>query len=342
MRQMEIDGKSGKCSILIGESISNLSSYCNSEKTVVITDSNVRKLHGKSFPNFKVIEIGLGEEIKTLGTAEMIYKKFLEMELERNSMVIGIGGGIVCDIAGFVSSTYVRGMRLGLVPTTLIAQADAAIGGKNGVNLGGYKNIIGTIRQPEFVLCDFSLLSTLPEKQIRNGFAEIIKHAAIADAKLFSYLEENLRNGIHLKQSAMEKIIHDSILVKTGIVKKDEFEKGERRKLNFGHTVGHAIEKCCSLPHGEAIAIGMVAEANLSVSKGLLGKDDAARIAGILKSIGLSTGINADSALLFDAIKKDKKRKSDSVLIGLLDGIGKCRVQEVPLHELEAILHDLH
>ena len=341
MRMMELKGKSGNSRIFIGESISHLSSLCTSEKTVIVTDKNVRKLHGGKFPDFPVLEVGLGEESKTLPTVQALYEKFLELELERGSMVVGIGGGIVCDIAGFAASTYVRGLRLGFAPTTLIAQADAAIGGKNGVNLGGYKNLVGTIRQPEFVLCDFSLLSTLPKKEVSCGFAEVIKHAAIADAQLFSYLEGNLHEAMEMKRSVIEKVINDSILVKSTIVAKDEYEKGERRKLNFGHTIGHAVEKCCGIPHGEAVAVGMIAEAGISVSRKMLSGKDAKRLSLLLANAGLPSTAKADPAKLIDAMRKDKKRESESVKMALLDGIGKCSVQDVPLGEIEAVLNDM-
>jgi len=341
MRIMELKGKSGSSKIVVGESISHLASLCAPEKNVIVTDRNVRKFHGEKFPDFPVIEVGLGEESKTLATVQALYGKFLDLELERGSMVIGIGGGIVCDIAGFAASTYLRGLRLGFAPTTLIAQADAAIGGKNGVNLGGYKNLVGTIRQPEFVLCDFSLLSTLPAKEVRCGFAEVIKHAAIADASLFSYLEGNLAEAMAMKRSVIEKVIHDSILVKSSIVAKDEYEKGERRKLNFGHTIGHAIEKCSGLPHGEAIAIGMAAEARLSVSRKLLSGKDAERLLRLLADAGLPSSAKAEPAKLIDAIRKDKKRESKSVKMALLEGIGKCSVQDVPMEEIEAVLNGI-
>ena len=340
MRIMDLQAKSGNSKILIGESISHLASHCTSEKTVIVTDKNVRKFHGEKFPDFPVIEVGLGEGSKTLSTVQALYEKFLDLELERGSMVVGIGGGIVCDIAGFAASTYLRGLRFGFVPTTLIAQADAAIGGKNGVNLGGYKNLVGTFRQPEFVLCDFSLLSTLPKNEVRCGFAEVIKHAAIADASLFSYLEGNLHEAMEMKRSVIEKVIHDSILVKTNIVAKDEYEKGERRKLNFGHTIGHAIEKCCGLPHGEAVAIGMASEARLSVSRKLLSEKDAERLLRLLANVGLPVKVKAEPAKLIDAMKKDKKRESKSVKMALLEGIGKCSVHDVPLEEIGAVLSD--
>ncbi len=338
---MELEGKSGNSKIFIGESISHLASLCTSGKTVIVTDSNVRKFHGGKFPDFPVLEVGIGEGGKTLQAVQALYEKFLDLELERGSMVVGVGGGIVCDIAGFAASTYLRGLRLGFAPTTLIAQADAAIGGKNGVNLGGYKNLVGTIRQPEFVLCDFSLLSTLPKNEVRCGFAEIIKHAAIADASLFSYLEGNLREAMEMKRSVIEKVINDSILVKSGIVAKDEYEKGERRKLNFGHTVGHAVEKCCGIPHGEAVAIGMVAEARLAVARKLLSGKDSERLLRLLADAGLPSSTKAEPAQLIDAMRKDKKRESKGVKMALLEGIGKCSVQDVPMEEIEAVLNDM-
>ena len=343
MRTIKLRAKSGDCNILAGESISYLQEYCKEGKIAIITDANVRRLHGGKFPKAQVIEIGLGEENKTLETVHMLYERFLEMELERNSLVIGIGGGIVCDVAGFAASTYARGVRCGFVPTTLIAQSDAAVGGKNGVNLQGYKNLVGTIRQPEFVLCDFEVLKTLPQRELACGFAEVIKHAAIADAALFSYLGEHLGEALSLKRPVIEKAIHDSLLVKAAIVTADETEKGERRKLNFGHTVGHAIEKCLRLPHGEAVAIGMVAEANLSCANGMLPKKDAARVAALLEKAGLPTHVpkgKADAAALLDAVKKDKKRKGGSICMSLLPEIGKAKICEVELSELEGVLNE--
>ena len=344
MRTIQLKTPNGNCDILVGEQIRNLPEYCKSEKVVIITDANVRRLHGSKFPKAPVVEIGQGEGEKTLDTVQGIYGRFLEMELERNSLVIGIGGGIVCDVAGFAASTYSRGVRCGFVPTTLIAQADAAIGGKNGVNLGGYKNLVGTIRQPEFVLCDFELLKTLPQRELACGFAEVIKHAAIADAALFSYLEEHIGEALQFKRTVVEKVIHDSILVKTAIVSADEMEKGERMKLNFGHTVGHAIEKCLKLPHGEAVAAGMAVEADLSCAKGMILEKDAERVAALLEKAGLPSGMpkgKADAAALLDAVKKDKKRQGGSVRMALLRGIGEAEICEVGMGELEGVLNDL-
>ncbi|VVB98401.1 3-dehydroquinate synthase [uncultured archaeon] len=293
MRTLKIEGKTGTSEIVLGESISNLAKYCEGSETVIITDRNVRALHGASFPKAEIIEIGIGEHNKTLKTVEGIYEKFLELGLDRSSCVAGIGGGIVCDVAGFAASTYLRGLKFGFAPTTLLAQVDASIGGKNGVNFKGYKNLVGTFRQPNFVLCDFEMLKTLPPRELRNGFAEIVKHGAIADAQLFSYLEENCKNALAIHRTAIEKIVYDSLMVKSRIVSLDETEKGERRKLNFGHTFGHAIEKTTGLPHGEAISIGMVAAARLSAAKGLLASKEADRIESLLKALGLPVLANA-------------------------------------------------
>ena len=345
MRRMEIGGKTGRCEILVGEPISRLAEYCKAEKAAIITDGSVRKLHGSSFPDYPVIEIGRGEAEKTLATVEGIYRRFMEFGLDRQSVVVGIGGGIVCDVAGFAAATYLRGVRFGFVPTTLVAMTDAAVGGKNGVNFEGYKNLIGTIRQPDFVLCDFGLLSTLPPLEIRCGFAETIKHAAIADAQLFAYLEGHLGEAMALKKSVIEKVMHDSLSVKAVIVSADESESGERRKLNFGHTFGHALERMLGMPHGEAVSAGMCIDARISVKKGMCAKEDAERLVALLEKAGLPTEVPAKAKgrakEMMDAIRKDKKRKSEAVGMALLEGIGKAKVCEVKMAELEAVANDL-
>ncbi len=339
MRKMALETPGGKCVIAVGESIGRLSDYCGTGKLVIITDANVRRLHGSIFPKGEIIEIGTGEENKTLATVEKIYEKLLEMEFERSGMIVGIGGGIVCDVAGFVASTYLRGARFGFVPTTLLAQVDAAVGGKNGVNFHGYKNLVGTIRQPEFVLCDFELLKTLPQRELACGFAEIIKSAAIGDAQLFSYLEQHAGNAMALQRTAIEKSVHDSLAVKIAIVQKDEAEKGERRKLNFGHTLAHAIEKTVKgVQHGEAVALGMVAAARISVARGNLQQKDALRLEKLLAMTGLPTKMELNSAAIIEAIGKDKKREGGKINFVLLEGIGNAVVEKIPIEELEAVL----
>lgn len=344
MRNIELHGKTGDSKIVLGESIEQLPSYCDIGNSVIVTDANVRKVCGSKFPKeMEVIEIGTGEGNKTLETVQLLYSRFLELGLDRSSTVIGIGGGIVCDIAGFVATTFMRGMKCGFVPTSLLAQVDASIGGKNGVNFKGYKNIIGTFRQPDFVLCDFELLATLPERELRCGFAEIVKHGAISDAALFTYLEENHAAALSLKKTVIEKVLHDALVAKAKVVERDETEHGERMKLNFGHTIGHSIERVVGIPHGEAISIGMVAEARLSVAKRMLTEKDAERLRTLLGNIGLPTTLDGkcNKTAIIDAIKKDKKKRNAKLRIILLEGIGKAKVCEITEADLEVAIHDL-
>ncbi len=342
MRTMRLEAPSGSCIIALGESAAKLKDYCEgAARVIAITDTNVRRLHGGLLGDTETIEIGTGEGIKNLETVSLIYEELLALEADRSAYIVGFGGGIVCDIAGFAASTYMRGLRFGFAPTTLLAQVDASIGGKNGVNLKGYKNIVGLIRQPRFCLCDFSLLGTLPEAEMRNGFAEIVKSAAIGDAQLFAYLEGNWKRAFSLERTAIEKVVHDSAQVKMRIVVADEREQGERMKLNFGHTIGHAIEKAVSLPHGAAISIGMVAAAGLSVSKCGLDKKDAGRLEALLGEIGLPTRLDAQGEAVLEAIRKDKKRFGQKIRMSLLEGIGKARITDVGLDELEAVVNDM-
>jgi len=338
VKTVHIRGASGDSTLLIGERIQNLKKYIPAGKVVVITDINVHRLYQKNFPSYNVITIGTGEKIKNLDTVQYIYDQLMGLEVERSSFILGIGGGIVCDITGFVASTYLRGVRFGFVSTTLLSQVDASVGGKNGVNFGGYKNIIGGFNQPELVICDLNLLGTLPGKEILCGLAEIVKHAVIGDADLFGYLEENYKNAFSLDSHVIEKLVYDSVKIKSTIVNKDEKEKGERRKLNFGHTIGHAIEKTIGIPHGEAISAGMVVATAIAVKRNLLSSEDATRIKQLLQNLGLPTEIPTDSQRLFDALKKDKKREGDDIHFVLPDGIGNAIVKQISIKEIENVL----
>lgn len=339
MRALEVHGKQGNTHIMLGESASELSKYAQG-KLVLVMGSKVRALHGKKFPEVPVIEIGEGEGEKTLATVEKLYGKFLELGLERGSCVVAVGGGIACDIVGFAASTYLRGVDFGFVPTTLLAQVDASVGGKNGVNFRGYKNLIGTFSQPKFVLCDFEMLESLPQSEMQNGMAELIKSAAIGDAQLFSFLEEDCGQVMALKRTAIEKAVHDSLVVKTRIVQSDEREKGERRKLNFGHTIGHALEKISSgeIQHGRAVAIGMCIAARISVARGELAEKDAQRLEALLKKAGLPTKMDAEKGKVLDAMHKDKKMENELVNFVLLEGIGRAKVVQMKPEEIGEFL----
>ncbi|MFC1886675.1 3-dehydroquinate synthase [Thermodesulfobacteriota bacterium] len=341
IKTLHVHGKTGDSAILVGETLSNLAHHIPDEKVVLITDTDIWRLYQMSFPKRETIVIGTGEDVKTLDTVRYIYEKLMALEADRSTFLVGIGGGVVCDITGFVASTYLRGLKFGFVATTLLAQVDASVGGKNGVNVGGYKNMVGVFNQPEFVICDMNLLTTLPKKEILSGFGEIVKHAVIGDSKMFEYLEKNSRAAMELDSEAIIRLVYDSVTLKSAIVTRDEKEGGERRKLNFGHTFGHAIEKTTGISHGEAVSAGMAAASRLSVQKGLLAESDEKRITALLNKLKLPTGFEGDSKILLDALRKDKKRKGDAIYFVLLCGIGNAMVQELPLIEIELAVETL-
>jgi 3-dehydroquinate synthase len=326
--------------IMIGEKLDNLGKYIPVKTPVIITDTNVRECWGKHFPQGDVITIGTGEKIKTFDTVRYVYEQLLKLKADRSSFIVGIGGGIVCDIAGFVASTYMRGVRFGFVSSTLLSQVDASVGGKNGFNFGGYKNIVGIFNQPEFVICDLNLLKTVPQKEILSGFAEIIKHGAIADKNLFIYLEENRDRALALELPVIEKLVHDSVIIKSNIVNQDEKEKGERRKLNFGHTFGHAIEKITRVRHGEAVSAGMVLASELAVKKEALAQKDSKRIADLLDSYKLPVRLKFDGNEVLETVRMDKKREGDLIYFVLLSEIGNAYVEEIAIQELEALVRN--
>ncbi|MBW1850580.1 MAG: 3-dehydroquinate synthase [Deltaproteobacteria bacterium] len=342
MRPLEIKGITGTSRIFVGEKLENLSKYIPAEKFVIITDTNVGRIYRKDFPPCEVIEIGTGEKIKTLDTVQRIYEQLLDLAADRSVFVIGIGGGIVCDIAGFVASTYMRGVRFGFVSSTLLAQVDASVGGKNGVNFHGYKNMIGNFNQPEFVICDMNLLKTLPEREVSCGFGEIAKHAFIGSADMCDYIEKNFKRALDLDEEVISKLVYDSVVIKSSIVSQDEKEKGERKKLNFGHTFGHAIEKTTNaLLHGEAISVGMVVASKLSSKRGLLSTQDVKRIEKLLLKLELPITLYTDKEKMVDAIKKDKKKIGDDIDFVLLGGIGNAVLEKISIKDLEDAVFDL-
>ena len=339
MQKITIKGKT-KSEILIGESFANTSKYLLKKNVIIITDDNLHKHYSNDFPNFPVIKIGTGEQIKTLQTIEHIISQLIDLQADRKTFLLGIGGGIVCDITGFVASIYMRGINFGFVSTSLLSQVDASVGGKNGVNFNSYKNIIGNFNQPKFVICDAKMLNTLPEKEVKNGMGEVLKHTIIADGRMFCIIKNNVPQILALNESRINELIYNSIEIKSEIVNKDETEQGERKKLNFGHTLGHAIEKHSNLSHGEAISIGMVFSAHLSQKKGFITQSDVAKIKDLLNNLGLPTSTNIDRQKLADAITKDKKRSSDNIDFVLIKKIGKAIVETISIEELqEEILH---
>jgi 3-dehydroquinate synthase len=337
MKTINIQTDSGISRILIGEKLQNLPKYLPGGKTIIITDDNILKYYHSVLPDFPVITIGKGEKNKTLETVQFIFDQLLELEADRFTYIVGIGGGIVCDVCGFAASLYMRGLRFGFVSTTLLSQVDASVGGKNGVNFRGYKNMIGVFNQPDFVLCDTDMLETLEDREFRAGFSEIIKAAAIHNAPLFTYLEDHPREALQKKTEVIEKLIFDSVKIKSWVVEQDEREKGERKKLNFGHTFAHSIEHLTGMLHGEAVSIGMVLASALSVQQGLLPAGDAGRIRELLIQFGLPVDLGPDLKELVQSMKKDKKREGEYLHMVLLKSIGTAVIQKMSIDELEKI-----
>jgi 3-dehydroquinate synthase len=336
VKTIQVKASTGETAVLVGESIDNLQGYIPVENTIVVTDTHIAEIYAKRFPPCRVITIARGEGIKRLETVENIYGQLLALGADRSTFLLGVGGGIVCDITGFVASTFMRGLRFGYVATTLLSQVDASVGGKNGVNFQGYKNIVGVFNQPEFVICDLSLLTTLPDREIASGFAEIVKHAAIADAKMFAYLEINAARARSLDLSVLEKLVDASVRIKADVVNRDELEQGERRKLNFGHTFGHAVEKTAGISHGEAVSVGMVIAAAISKAKGLLRDTDVKRLQRLLQDMALPIRIAADADQVWEALQKDKKRQGDSIHFVLLEQIGRAVVRRLSMEDVRA------
>jgi 3-dehydroquinate synthase len=341
MKEFIIEGKNNRSRIMVGEKVENLSKYLPAGKVIAITDENLESLYPSMFMDFETIVIKPGEENKNLQTVEYIYVELLRLGADRSTFIMGFGGGIVCDIAGFVASTFMRGLRFGFVSTTLLSQVDASVGGKNGVNFQGFKNMIGTFSQPDFVLCDPAFLQTLPEKEIRSGFGEIIKHSVIADAAMFTFLEKNKDKALALHPEIIEQLVFSSVEIKAGFVNRDETEKGERRKLNFGHTLGHAIEGLSGLAHGESVAVGMVLAARVSNFFGLISEEEVLRIEKLISSFGLPIHTNLQLDDVFNQLKKDKKWEIDTIHFVMLECIGKAIIKTIKMKELKTVLEKI-
>lgn len=323
--------------VVIGDVINSLDNFLpQGSKVIIITDPNVHHHYRDIINRYEYLLIGKGEEIKTLETVARLYSELLAMGADRSSYIVGFGGGIVTDITGFVASTYLRGVSFGFIASTLLAQVDASVGGKNGVNFEGYKNMIGTFNQPDFVLCDPSLLSTLPEREFRAGLAEIIKSGIIADVELFNLFEIHKYEDFLEDPKLLTESITRAVKVKASIVEKDEKESGERRKLNLGHTFGHAIEKSTrKFLHGEAVAIGMVMAAGLAVKYGTMSEAEAKRIRSVIERMGLPSESGIPPRELLSALKKDKKKESSSIAFVLPRRIGECTITPISFEDID-------
>jgi 3-dehydroquinate synthase len=311
--------------------------YLPDKKLFIITDTNVKRLYSGSFPPGTVLAVEPGEQSKSLGVVGDLCGRLLENGADRSSFILGFGGGVVCDIAGLVASLYMRGVGHGFVSTTLLSQVDASIGGKTGVNLGSWKNIIGTFRQPEFVLCDQSMLSTLPDEEYLSGIGELVKHAVIRDRKLFFEMSDALPKILGRDPVILEDFIFRSVRIKASIVRRDPLEKGSRRLLNFGHTFGHPIEMADALPHGIAVMKGMLIASELSVYLGELPADEKRLLEEmLLRLIPVADGDLPED--IMTRVSRDKKSETGSLNVVLLRSIGQSVVRKLSLSGLEAFL----
>ncbi len=320
--------------IVIGAEWKKVLPVLPSDSTVIVTDHNVHRVYGKNFPGYPVLKVKPGEESKSLREIEKLSEKLLKAGTGRSGFILAVGGGVVCDIAGFLASVFMRGIRCGYVSTSLLSQVDASTGGKNGVNLGKIKNVIGSFRQPEFVICDTLMLQTLPEQEYLSGLAELIKTGLIGDPVIINMLENNYSEVIARDKEILSNLVTRAVKFKASIVSQDEKESGLRRILNFGHTFGHALELHESIKHGFAVASGIEQAAVFSNFKGLISNDETSRIIDLLNRYKLLKEYRIPVKKMEELTLHDKKRAGTDIHFVFLEGIGRGVIGKVPLKEV--------
>ena len=309
----------------------------NKENAILITDKNIFDKHNEKFSAWKTIVLKAGEQFKNQKAVDEIINQLIELNVDRQSFIIGVGGGVVTDIAGFAASVYMRGIKFGFVPTSILGMVDASIGGKNGIDVGVYKNLVGVIRHPEFLLYDYSFLETLPDSEWINGFAEIIKHSCIKDEKMFEILEEKSFTDFQRSKEQIGKLVESNVDIKYNVVANDEFETGERKLLNFGHTIGHAIENTAKLPHGSAVSIGMMAACIISEKINNFSKEGTQKVKELLTKYHLPVAFDFDKEATWNILLHDKKKSGSDMNFVVLDKIGKASIKKINLTDLREI-----
>jgi len=325
-----------------------VASLWNPQKIAIITDETVDKLYGDlviqqlTSQGFETVKITVppGEPSKSLKNVQLLYDFLSDQQFTRSDGIIALGGGVIGDLAGFVAATYMRGIHYLQVPTTLLAQVDSSIGGKTGVNTRTAKNLVGAFWQPDGVLIDPDTLTTLESRRIREGIAEIVKSAAIADAQLWHLLEPMADEAELLAHS--EAVITACLKVKRQVVEEDELDNGNRLILNFGHTIGHAIEQTSGygvISHGEAVSLGMVQISQIAEKKNLMPKGCTATIIAMLQKFNLPVKPKTwDEDALFTALTHDKKTRGDQIKIILLEYIGAAKIVTITIEEMKEYL----
>ena len=334
MERILINTQHTKSEILVGIPWVSVNELLPESGVVIITDENILRIYGKQFPEVPVFSVPPGEESKKLQVIENLAKRLLEEGIDRSGFILAIGGGVVCDLAGFLASVYMRGIRCGFISTSLLSQVDASTGGKNGVNLGLAKNMIGVIRQPEFVICDTVMLKTLPEDEFLSGLSELIKTAVIGDKDLFDIVENSGNEIMQRDTELLTMLVTKAVNFKSMVVSEDEKETGLRRILNFGHTFGHAIELKRSIKHGYAVASGMELASAFSMEKGYITSQEKDRITGVLRRFNLLDDIYIDEYEMENLIGHDKKKAGSHIHFVFTEGIGKASVKKIEIAEV--------
>jgi 3-dehydroquinate synthase len=324
-------------------------------RVALVSDSPVRQLHGAVVAeslraaDFVVtdVEVPEGEAAKTLAVAQQCWDAFLAARMDRASTVVALGGGAVGDVAGFAAATYMRGTNVVQLPTTVLAQVDASSGGKTAIDHPGAKNLIGAFHQPRFVLVDPSVVMTLPDREYRSGLAEVVKHGIIADAAYFADVERQATLLLTRHLPVLEQIVGGSCRIKASVVERDEQDTGARFALNYGHTIGHALEAVTGYGrwlHGEAVAIGIVAAARLAHRLGVASAETVERQEGLLAAVGLPVRLSdVDHDAVMAAVARDKKARDGTVPFVLAPRIGECRVvRDVPAELIRSVLKELN
>jgi 3-dehydroquinate synthase len=319
-----------------------LEELVDKENSILVTDENIFEKQSEKFSGWRTIVIKAGEQHKNQQAVDEIINRLIELNADRQTFIVGVGGGVVTDITGYAASIYMRGVKFGFVPTSILAMVDASIGGKNGVDVGVYKNLVGVINHPQFLLFDYSFLETLPEEEWINGFAEIIKHACIKDENMFHFLEEKSFDYFHSSLEKIGKLIRQNVEIKYNVVVNDERETGERKLLNFGHTIGHAIENTAKLPHGSAISIGMVLACIVSEKINQFSPQGTNKIKKLIAQYHLPVSFEIDKEKTWNILLHDKKKTGKDMNFILLDKIGKACVKKVPIPELREIFFSIN
>ena len=321
-------------------------------KSIIVTDSNVTQFYGKQVTgsleragfSVQLLTIPAGEQSKSAEVIAAIYDMMTNLGIDRSGTVFALGGGVVGDLAGFAAATYLRGIAVVQIPTTVTAQVDSSLGGKTGINHRLAKNLIGAFHQPRLIVADIDTLSTLPDREFREGLAEVIKYGAIMDAPMIVSLEHGLEAILARNQGALEEMVARSLKHKAAVVSADEREGGLRKILNFGHTIGHAIEASAGYGeylHGEAVAIGMVAAARLSSLHSGLSADESSRLFRLIERAGLPVEMPSEwrDESFMRALRLDKKRSDGGVEFVLLDRLGHALTRKLDVDSIVALLN---